>query len=65
MSGCPGRPADARAAARGLALLAGISSDYYTRLEQGRDQHPSAQVLDSLARVLGLNADATEHLHRP
>jgi transcriptional regulator with XRE-family HTH domain len=47
-----------------LALLAGISSDYYMRLEQGRDQHPSAQVLDSLARVLGLTADATAHLHQ-
>ncbi len=34
-----------------LALLAGISSDYYLRLEQGRDTHPSAQVLDALARV--------------
>ncbi|MYX63655.1 helix-turn-helix domain-containing protein [Streptomyces sp. SID8382] len=47
-----------------LALLAGISSDYYLRLEQGRDRHPSAQVLDSLARVLRLDDDATAHLHR-
>lgn len=46
-----------------LALLAGISSDYYVRLEQGRDQNPSAQVLDALARVLGLDDDATNHLH--
>ena len=31
-------------------MLAGVSSDYYVRLEQGRDQHPSRQVLDALAR---------------
>lgn len=46
-----------------LALAAGISPDYYLRLEQGRDTHPSAQVLDALARVLRLDADATAHLH--
>jgi transcriptional regulator with XRE-family HTH domain len=32
-----------------FAMLAGISPDYYLRLEQGRDQHPSDQVLDALA----------------
>src|ERR1700704_2655815 len=47
-----------------LAMLAGISVDYYLRLEQGRDQHPSAQVLDALARALRLDVKATEHLHR-
>lgn len=47
-----------------LALLAGISTDYYLRLEQGRDQHPSAQVLDALAAALQLDAEATAHLHR-
>lgn len=47
-----------------LALLAGISADYYLRLEQGRDRHPSAQVLDALARALRLDEDATAHLHR-
>jgi transcriptional regulator with XRE-family HTH domain len=46
-----------------LALLAGISTEYYTRLEQGSDHHPSAQVLDSIARALRLDADATGHLH--
>jgi transcriptional regulator with XRE-family HTH domain len=46
-----------------VATLAGISSDYYLRLEQGRDRNPSAQVLDSLAAVLRLDADATAHLH--
>jgi transcriptional regulator with XRE-family HTH domain len=45
-------------------MLAGVSSDYYIRLEQGRDQHPSSQVLDALARALQLDDDATAHLHR-
>ena len=47
-----------------LALLAGISSDYYLRLEQGRDKNPSAQVLDALARALRLDVKATEYLHQ-
>jgi transcriptional regulator with XRE-family HTH domain len=47
-----------------VALLAGVSADYYVRLEQGRDQHPSAQVLDALAQALQLDDDATAHLHR-
>jgi transcriptional regulator with XRE-family HTH domain len=46
-----------------LAMLAGISSEYYLRLEVGRDKHPSAQVLDALARALRLNTKATQHLH--
>jgi transcriptional regulator with XRE-family HTH domain len=37
-----------------VAMLAGISAEYYLRLEQGRDRHPSAQVLESLAAVLGI-----------
>ncbi|WP_046588758.1 helix-turn-helix domain-containing protein [Streptomyces mangrovisoli] len=45
-----------------VALLAGISSDYYLRLEQGRDRNPSVQVLESLARVLRLDEEATAHL---
>ncbi len=47
-----------------LATLAGISSDYYLRLEQGRDKNPSAQILDALARALRLDAKATEYLHQ-
>jgi transcriptional regulator with XRE-family HTH domain len=47
-----------------VAMLAGVSSDYYIRLEQGRDQHPSQQVLDALARALQLDDDAIAHLHR-
>jgi transcriptional regulator with XRE-family HTH domain len=45
-----------------VAMLAGISADYYLRLEQGRDRHPSVQVLESLARVLHLDDDATAYL---
>jgi transcriptional regulator with XRE-family HTH domain len=45
-----------------VATLAGISSDYYLRLEQGRDRHPSVQVLQALARVLQLDESATEYL---
>ncbi|GGZ66972.1 helix-turn-helix domain-containing protein [Streptomyces echinoruber] len=45
-----------------VAMLAGISSDYYLRLEQGRDRNPSPQVLEAVARVLRLDADATAHL---
>jgi transcriptional regulator with XRE-family HTH domain len=47
-----------------LATLAGISSDYYLRLEQGRDKNPSAQILDALARALRLDVKATEYLHQ-
>jgi transcriptional regulator with XRE-family HTH domain len=45
-----------------VATLAGISADYYLRLEQGRDRNPSPQVLEALARVLGLDGVATEYL---
>jgi transcriptional regulator with XRE-family HTH domain len=47
-----------------VATLAGVSSAYYLRLEQGRDTHPSAQVVDALARALQLDFKATEYLHR-
>lgn len=45
-----------------VALLAGISLDYYLRLERGRDTNPSPQVLESLARVLQLDEVETEFL---
>ena len=45
-----------------VAMLAGISSDYYLRLEQGRDRNPSSQVLEALARVLALDDSATAYL---
>jgi len=47
-----------------LALLAGISSDYYVRLEQGRDKHPSPEVINALAGALKLDVKATEYLHQ-
>jgi transcriptional regulator with XRE-family HTH domain len=47
-----------------LAMLAGISSEYLQRLEQGRDRHPSAEVLDAIARALRMDAKATAHLHQ-
>ncbi|MFF1418914.1 helix-turn-helix domain-containing protein [Streptomyces sp. NPDC058280] len=47
-----------------VALLAGISVEYYLRLEQGRDQHPSDQVLDSIARALRLDTDAETYLRQ-
>jgi transcriptional regulator with XRE-family HTH domain len=45
-----------------LAMLAGISADYYLRLEQGRDHHPSPSVIDALARALKLDEQAAAHL---
>ena len=46
-----------------LATLAGISSTYYLRLEQGRVSHPSPQVVDALARALQLDLKARRYLH--
>lgn len=43
-------------------MLAGISVEYYLRLEQGRDRAPSLQVLDSLARTLSLNDEQSAYL---
>jgi predicted transcriptional regulator len=47
-----------------LATLAGTSSAYCLRLEQGRDIHPSAPVVDALARAPQLDVNAPEYLHR-
>ena len=44
-------------------MLAGISAEYYLRLERGRAQHPSPQILGALARALRLDAKATRHLY--
>ncbi|WP_242884477.1 helix-turn-helix domain-containing protein [Actinomadura litoris] len=46
-----------------LALLAGVSVDYYTRLEQGRARNVSAEILDAVAGALGLDTDERAHLH--
>ena len=45
-----------------VAMLAGISADYYLRLERGRDRNPSLQVLESIARVLQLDDAHFAHL---
>jgi transcriptional regulator with XRE-family HTH domain len=45
-----------------LALLAGISADYVTRLEQGRATNPSAQVVEALGRALRLSGAERAHL---
>lgn len=45
-----------------LAALAGVSVDYYTRLEQGRDTNPSPAILEALAGALGLDGDERAHL---
>jgi transcriptional regulator with XRE-family HTH domain len=47
-----------------LALLAGVSADYITRLEQGRATAPSAQVLGALGRALRLSREEQDHLFR-
>jgi transcriptional regulator with XRE-family HTH domain len=47
-----------------VAQLAGMSVDYYIRLEQGRGPHPSRQVLAALARALMLTADERDYLFR-
>jgi transcriptional regulator with XRE-family HTH domain len=47
-----------------VAELAGISVDYYIRLEQARGPHPSRQVLTALGRALMLTADEREYLFR-
>ncbi|BFV60101.1 helix-turn-helix transcriptional regulator [Kitasatospora sp. CMC57] len=64
-----GIPTDSRRRVEGLrreevAHLSGVSVDYYVRLEQGRATQPSGQVLDALARVLGLDETEQGHLHR-
>jgi transcriptional regulator with XRE-family HTH domain len=45
-----------------VAMLAGVSADYYLRLEQGRDRNPSVQVIEALGRVLQLDPGAMDYL---
>lgn len=44
-----------------VARLAGVSTEYYTRLEQGRAYNPSAEVVDAIARTLRLDESEREH----
>ena len=70
-----GLPAGTRRRTPGLrreevSQLAGMSADYYMRLEQARSPQPSTQILASLARALRLTEDERDHLyllagHRP
>lgn len=46
-----------------LALLAGVSASYYSRLEQGQASNASPEVLDALARALRLDDAERRHLH--
>jgi transcriptional regulator with XRE-family HTH domain len=64
-----GLPSGARRRTAGLrraelATLAGISVEYLARLEQGRDRHPSAQVLAAVADALRMSFDERLHLRR-
>lgn len=47
-----------------VAVLSGVSADYYARLEQGRERSPSAQVVDAICHALRLAPDAREHAFR-
>jgi transcriptional regulator with XRE-family HTH domain len=47
-----------------VAVLAGISPDYYERLERGRAPHPSPELLTGLVRALGLSRDERDYLFR-
>lgn len=47
-----------------LARLAGVSTAHYTRLEQGKGESVSDEVLDAIATALRLDADESAYLHR-
>jgi transcriptional regulator with XRE-family HTH domain len=64
-----GLPRSPRRRTRGLrreevALLASMSTDYYTRLEQHRGPQPSPSILDAIARALRLTLAERDHLYR-
>lgn len=46
-----------------IAALAGLSIDYYIRLEQGKETNPGGSILDGLARALRLNQEEHAHLY--
>ncbi|MFF0105946.1 helix-turn-helix transcriptional regulator [Streptomyces hirsutus] len=47
-----------------VAVLAGMNSDYYARLEQGRERSPSPQILDAISGALRMDEEARAHLYR-
>jgi len=64
-----GLPAGPRRLVPGLrreevAALAGMSADYYVRMEQARSPQPSEQMLAALARALRLSNDERDYLYR-
>ncbi|MDL9946518.1 helix-turn-helix transcriptional regulator [Gordonia sp. ABSL11-1] len=64
-----GLPPGSRRRTRGLrreevAMLVGMSTDYYGRLEQQRGPQPSEQMLAAMARALHLSLDERDHLFR-
>ena len=63
-AGLPGQRRTPGLRRQEVAQLAGISVDYYIRLEQARGPHPSRQVLSALARALMLTADERDYLFR-
>ncbi|MDP9846891.1 helix-turn-helix transcriptional regulator [Streptosporangium lutulentum] len=46
-----------------VAMLAGVSADYYGRLEEGSESRPSEEALGALVRALGLGPEAAAHLY--
>lgn len=64
-----GLPATRRRRTSGLrreevAALSGVSTDYYSRIEQARGPRPSAPVLGALAGALRLTGEERDHLFR-
>ncbi|MFF1459412.1 helix-turn-helix transcriptional regulator [Streptomyces sp. NPDC058330] len=47
-----------------VAVLAGMNSDYYARLEQGRERSPSPQILEAISSALRMDEETREHLYR-
>ncbi|MEV0415165.1 helix-turn-helix transcriptional regulator [Streptomyces sp. NPDC050448] len=47
-----------------VAVLAGMNSDYYARLEQGRERSPSPQILDAISSALRMDDEARGHMFR-
>ncbi|MCZ4123439.1 helix-turn-helix transcriptional regulator [Streptomyces sp. H39-S7] len=47
-----------------VAVLAGMNSDYYARLEQGRERSPSPQILEAISSALRMDDQARAHLYR-
>jgi transcriptional regulator with XRE-family HTH domain len=60
----PGRRRVAGLRREEVAHLAGVSVDYYVRLEQGRGNNVSGAVLDAVCRALRLDDDERAHLYR-